>query len=230
MKTCLQIAVLPFFCACGTLSASHPLEPGDHQLGITFGGPFTTSLGPPIPVPNLIAEGRTGLEPFGELPLDINYGVNLTSIAFGLMGVHGGASLHLLEGSGWRPNLAVTERLHLYHNYFDTTKPKDTRMMWGLNELDLTASWGLGRHFVYAGVSNVLDLADPEFLVSPFLGIDLQPKDRRLGFQLETRVLGANFSPEIWDVTWLSLGGEPGHGLISVTASLSWALGQLEER
>ena len=67
MKTRLQIAVLPFFCACGTLSASHPLEPGDHQLGVTFGGPFTTSLGPPIPVPNLIAEGRTGLEP-GRLP------------------------------------------------------------------------------------------------------------------------------------------------------------------
>lgn len=230
MKPILSIAVLPAIAACGTLSASHPLDAGDHRVGVTFGGPFTTSLGPPIPVPNLIVEGRSGLEPLADMPIDINYGVNVTSIAFGLMGVHGGASLHVLEGEGWRPNLAITERLHLYHNYFDTTKPSETRMFWGLNELDLTASWGLGSHYLYAGVSNVLDLADPEFLVSPFVGLDLQPENRRIGFQLETRISGINFSPEIWDVSWLSLGAEPGYGLISVTASLSWALGQLEEK
>ena len=221
---------LPAICSCGTLSAAHPLDAGDQRVGVTFGGPFTTSLGPPIPVPNLILEGRTGLEPIKEMPFDVNYGLNLTAIAFGQMGIHGGASLHVLEGAGWRPNLAITERLHLYHNYFDTTKPKETRMFWGVNEVDLTASWAAGNHFVYAGASNIIDLADPELFLSPFVGVELLPEGRRVGFQLEGRILGANFSPEIWDVSWLTLGGEPGYGLVSITASASWALGKMEEK
>ena len=49
-----------------------------------------------------------------------------------------------------------------------------------------------------------------------------------MAIQLESRVLGANFSPEVWDVTFLTVGEEPGHGLISITASVSWALGTEE--
>ena len=211
---------------CGTLSAARPMEAGEHRVGATFGGPFTTALGPPIPVPNLIIEGRSGLKPVGEKPVDVNYGINATGIAFGQMGLHGGASIHLLEPAGARPGLSVTERLHLYNNYFDQTKPPETRMFWGLNEFDVTASWALREHRLYAGVSDVVDLSDPELLISPFLGVELQPADRRVCFQVESRVLGANFSPEVWDVTWLTLGGTPGYGLVSVTMSASWALGE----
>ena len=60
----------------------------------------------------------------------MNYGLNATAIAFGQLGVHGGASIHLLEGSGKRPSISVTERLHLYNNYLDTTKPLETRKFW----------------------------------------------------------------------------------------------------
>ena len=214
--------------ACGTLNAAHPLQAGEHRVGASFGGPFTPSLGPPIPVPNLIIEARSGLNPLGSMPLDVNYGLNLTAIAFGQMGVHGGASLHLLEGQGKRPSLSVTERLHLYNNYLDKTKPRETRMLWGANEFDITASWKLGGHHFYFGGSNILDLADPELLLSPFVGIDLHPEKKRVAFQIEARVLGANFSPEIWDISWLTLGGEPGYGLISVTVSASWALGKMD--
>ena len=211
---------------CGTFNAARPMEQGEHQVGVTFGGPFTTTLGPPIPVPNIIVEGRSGVQPVAGKPVDINYGLNTTAIAFGLMGLHGGASIHLVEGHGWRPNVSVTERLHLYHNYFDRTKPMETRMFWGLNEFDVTASWALGPHMVYIGGSDVIDLADPELLIGPFLGFEFKPEDRRVGFQLETRILGANFSPDIWDVTWLTIGPEPGQGLISITASASWKLGK----
>jgi hypothetical protein len=202
------------------------MEPGQHRVGATFGGPFTTTLGPAIPVPNLIIEARSGLEPIAGKPLDVNYGLNATAIAFGQLGLHGGASIHLLETDGWRPGLSVTERLHVYNNYMDTTKPLETRMFWGLNELDITASWALGTHRVYVGGSNIVDLADPELLVAPFAGVELKPKNKRVSFQLETRLLGANFSPDIWDITWLTVGEEPGNGLISITASASWALGK----
>jgi len=218
--------LLPAIVACGTLNAAYPLQPGEHRAGVTFGGPFTTSLGPPIPVPNLIIEGRSGMEPIANVPWDINYGLNATAIAFGQMGIHGGASFHLTEGSGWTPSLSVTERLHLYNNYFDTTKPSETRKFWGLNEFDITASWKFGENYLYIGGSDVIDLADPELLISPFVGVHLQPQDKRVAFQLEARVLGANFSPEVWDVSWLSLGGEPGYGLVAITASASWALGK----
>ena len=215
---------------CGTLNAARPMDAGQHRVGVTFGGPFTTALGPPIPVPNLIVEGRSGIEPIAEKPVDLNYGLNITGIAFGQLGLHGGASIHLVENDGWRPGISVTERLHIYNNYFDSTKPLETRMFWGLNELDVTASWALGNHMVYIGGSDIVDLRDPELLVAPFVGVDLQPEGRRVGFQFESRLLGANFSPEIWDVTWLTVGETPGYGLVSITASASWALGGEDAR
>jgi len=211
---------------CGTMSASQPLSSGEHRAGVTFGGPFTTSLGPPIPIPSLVVEGRSGLDPISAFPVDINYGLNATALAFGQLGLHGGASIHLLQPDGWRPGVALTERLYVYNNYLDVTKPMETRMFWGLNQFDVTASWALSDHRIYVGGSDLVDLADPELLVSPFMGVDLRPQGRRVGFQLETRVLGINFSPEIWDISWLTLGGPPGHGLVSITASASWSLGK----
>ncbi len=221
----LYLSSFTLVLGCGTLSAAAPMEPGQHRVGATFGGPFTTNLGPPIPIPNLIVEARSGLEPMAGKPVDINYGVNVTAIAFGLMGVHVGGSVHLLENHNWRPGLSLTERLHLYNNYLDFSKPPETRMLWGLNEFDITASWSVGNHRLYIGGSDILDLSDPEFLIAPFAGVELTPRGDGPTFQLETRILGANFSPEIWDLTWLTVGEEPGYGLISITASASWVLG-----
>jgi hypothetical protein len=221
----LGASALLFTSGCGTMSAAYPLDEGEHRMGVTFGGPFTTTLGPPIPVPNLIVERRSGLAPVQEMPLDVNYGINLTSIAFGQAGVHTGASLHLFKGEGWIPSMSLTERIHVYSNHFDTTKPAETRLPWGLNEADFTLSWALGNHFVYGGASNVVDFADPELLVSPFAGVEFYPNGKSLGIQLEARLHGANFSPDIWDVTWLNVGEEPGWGMLAVTAGVSWTPG-----
>ncbi len=236
MRVVLQNSLLPILACvlagCGTMNAARPLDPGQHMVGVTFGGPFTTSLGPPIPVPNLIVEGRSGLEPIGGKPVDVNYGVNALAAAFGLMGLHGGATVHFLEQDGARPALSVTESVHFYNNWLDNTKPKESRKGWGLNELDVTASWNMGHHLFYLGGSDIIDMADPELLVSPFLGVVLQPEERRFRFQVESRLLGANFSPEVWDLSWLSPGassveGEeaPGRGLVAITLTAAWKLG-----
>ena len=47
----LGASALLFTSGCGTMSAAYPLDEGEHRMGVTFGGPFTTTLGPPIPVP-----------------------------------------------------------------------------------------------------------------------------------------------------------------------------------
>ncbi len=209
---------------CGTMNAARPMQPGTHQVGVNFGGPFTTSLGPPIPIPNLVVEGRSGLKPLGPIPVDVNYGMNLTTLAFGVVGIHGGGSVHLLEQNNALPALSVTERVHVYTNKLDGSKPKESRAWWGLNELDLTASWSMGNHLIYTGVTDHIDMADPELLIGPFVGTELRPKGGHFAWQLETRWIGANFSPEVYDVSWLNT-GDPGHGLFTFTVGAAWTLG-----
>jgi len=218
------VLTLGSLAGCGTMNAARPMPSGEHRVGVHFGGPFTTSLGPPVPIPNLVAEGRSGLQPIGGLPVDVNYGMNLTTLAFGVLGVHGGGSVHLLEPSGRRPALSLTERIHFYNNKLDGSKPKEARAFWGLNELDLTASWAAGNHLIYTGVTDHIDMADPELLIGPFLGTELRPNGGNFAWQLETRWLGANFSPEVYDVSWLNT-GDPGHGLFTFTVGASWRLG-----
>jgi hypothetical protein len=185
LRTFLMSGVLSAFLlgGCGTMNAARPLEAGEHRLGFNFGGPFTTSLGPPIPIPNLVVEGRSGLKPLGTLPIDLNYGLNMTTFAFGVTGFHTGASVHVLEQNGAWPALSVTERVHVYNN-----------------------------------------VLGPEWLISPFFGTELRPKGGRFAWQLESRWLGANFSPDVYDVSWLNT-GDPGHGLFTFTVGASWKLG-----
>ena len=208
---------------CGTMNAARPLDAGEHRVGFNFGGPFTTSLGPPIPVPNFVVEARSGLEPLGSIPVDLNYGLNMTMFAFGVTGLHTGASFHLLEQNGAAPALSVTERLHIYNNVIGS-KPKGTKTFWGLNEFDVTASWLAGHHILYVGMSDAIDFGDPELLISPFLGAELRPKGKGFAWQLESRWLGANYSPEVYDVSWLNT-GDPGHGLFTFTVGASWTIG-----
>ena len=158
------------------MNAARPLDAGQHRVGFTFGGPFTTQLGPPIPAPMLLVEARSGLKPVGAMPLDLNYGLNLTTLAFGDIGIHGGASLHIAQPEGWRPGLVLTERLHVYNNFLDVTKPAESRRLWGINEFDVTATWAINDQRVYFGFTDALDLRDPELLIGPFVGIDLLGK------------------------------------------------------
>jgi len=213
---------------CGTMNAARPLPEGQHQVGLNFGGPFTTTLGPPVPIPNLMVEARSGLKPIASLPIDVNYGINLTPLAFGTLGLHGGGSVHMLEQTGAIPAISMTERIHLYNNYVDWTKPSESRAIWAANELDLTLSWAMGgHHLIYGGMTNHIDMADPELLIGPFIGTEIRPKNGPFAWQFESRWVGANFSPEVYDVSWLNT-GDPGHGLFTFTVGAAWTLGTKE--
>ena len=207
--------------SCGALNTARPLDQGEHRLGITGGGAVLKALGPPIPLPNIVIEGQTGLTPVKDRPLDINYGINTTAIAFGTMGIHVGFSHLLTKQVGVMPAMSITERIHFYNNWLDTTKESSMRKGFLLNQIDLTASWALDRHLGYVGVANYIDVADPELTLAPFAGIQWNSK-KKLFLQAETRYLAVNRQPEIVDVPFATLG----YGALSVTGSIGWSLGK----
>lgn len=215
-------AVCVVAAGCGTLNGARPLDDGQHVVGATFGGPVLMALGPPIPVPNLVVEGRSGLPRLWDLPLDVNYGLNLTAAAFGVMGVHGGVSMLVIDGDGWTPSLAVTERLYLNHNYFDLTKEAEARDFSLVEQGDVTLGWRLGNHLLYSGLGLYFDFGAPSLLLGPFLGTEIRPGGASFHMQVEVRHMGATFDPEISDVEFLS----PGTGVISFTFSVGWTLGE----
>ena len=89
MSRHVRLAALLTLCAsltastgCMTMSGARPLYPGQHQAGVTVGGPMV-ELGSPLPLPNAVIEGRSGLTYLNKRPLDLNYGLNATAIALG---------------------------------------------------------------------------------------------------------------------------------------------------
>jgi len=61
--------------ACTTTHSARTVGQGNLGVGVSLGGPLLTSLGPPIPVPNLFAGVRYGLRD----DLDLSAHTNLTS-------------------------------------------------------------------------------------------------------------------------------------------------------
>ena len=212
--------LIGFSFGCGALNTARPLDKGKHAVGLTFGGLFITQLGPPMPLPNLVVEGKTGLDPVGDHPLEVNYGINTTALAFGIVGFHGGVTTLLSEQKGWVPSVSVMERLHFYNNYLDTTKPSETRGAFALNQVDVTLGWDIKRHVGYVGMANYLDLMDPELNMTPFAGFAYQTK-KRFFWQLETRYMAMNRKQDIDDVA--IYGGE--RGGFAATVSAGWKLG-----
>jgi hypothetical protein len=219
MRLVLLIISL-FMSACGALNTARPLAKGEHKMGVTGGGAVLKALGPPIPLPNLVVEGQSGLSPIQGRPLDVNYGLNTTALAFGTIGLHGGVSHLLMEQNGGVPSLSVTDRLHFYNNWLDNTKESDMRKAFFLNQVDLTAGWNIKRHLGYVGVANYLDIADPELTLAPFAGIQLNSK-KNVFVQAEIWYLAINRQPEIVDVPFVTFG----YGAISVTGSVGFTFG-----
>lgn len=215
--TCIFILIT--LSACGSLHNARPLDQGEQKIGVTMGGVVLTQLGPPIPLPNMVLEGQTGIKPLASRATDLNYGMNLTGLAFGTVGMHVGAGHLLFEQKGARPSLSVMERVHFYNNWLDTTKDSSVRTGYLLNQIDLTAAWDINRHLGYIGIADYIDVPNPELTLAPFAGLVYQGKGRFFT-QAEARYLAINRKPDIVDVSFL--GAEK--GALSTTLSLGWTL------
>ena len=204
---------------CGTMHSARPLDAGEHAMGVTLGGPMVQFSGAYIPLPNLNLEGKSGLKPLLDRPLDVNYGMNLTGLAFGIVGLHGGLSWQLVEENKVIPAITVGNRLWVNNNFLDLSKEWGDRRVWVVDQLEFTFSYALGRHLVYFGLAQYLDFAQPDLLLTPFVGTEIQAS-KRLALQIEIRHFALNKQQSVQALTWLS----PGTGALGLNLGFKYAL------
>ncbi len=206
------------------MPGARPLHPGEHQVGVTIGGPLVVSGGSNIPLPNAIVEGRSGLTYLAQKPLDLNYGVNATALGFGIAQLHVGASWMMLTQEGARPALSLTNRLFVGTNALSPQeKAPGTKRAWGADQLELSASYLLGQQLVYVSLSQYTDLGLPGLLLTPALGamFDFGESD---GFKLmvEARYYAINQHKDLTTITWTS----GPRGALGLGFGFSYAFGQ----
>jgi hypothetical protein len=209
---------------CSTLNTAKPLSPGQHEVAATMGGPLTQVSGNYIPLPNSVIEGRSGLITIAERPLDLNYGLYLTPIAFGQMGVHVGGSYLLWDQKDRLPALSLSDRLYFFHNYFDTAKPDYGRGSVFVHQLEATLSYEIGSFLTYGGLANYADLSDLNLMLTPFLGAELPTGLDGFKLQLEARYYAANRSRLIESVKFYNF--ESGNGGFGMNFGFIWEIGQ----
>ena len=222
LASCLLTTLLG---ACMTLPGARPLSPGEHEVGVTVGGPFVEFGGANVPLPNAIVEGRSGIATLRNRPLDLQYGLNATAIGFGIAQLHLGASYLLLEQENAIPAISLTNRIFFATNALTPQdKAPGTKQAWGAHQLELTASYLVKGQLLYLGVSQYTDLGYPQLLLSPALGVQFDPGEKKRGIQflLEARYYAVNQTKELTTVSWTSAP----RGAIGVGFGLSYKFGQ----
>lgn len=203
LRRCLTL--VPLLAGCGTMNSARPLAEGEHAFGLTFGGPLLKLGGTPIPLPNAVIEGRSGLPALKDHPFDLNYGINLTAATFGVAQMHAGASLQLLAQQGGIPAVSLSDRLFFATNGLD--RRKEDHGAWGMDQVELTASWALQQQLVYGGLAQYTDFANPRLLLTPFLGAQLDfGRPGGFGLQLEARYFGVTALQETNTLKWVTFG------------------------
>jgi hypothetical protein len=218
------IAVLTTVAGCSTLSGARPLEPGRHELGVVLGGPVAELFGAPIPFPNVVVGGRSGLGRIADRPFDLGYGLNATALPFGVVAAHGDLGWLAYDQHGAAPAITVRNRLFLATNLpaagFKEGSPAGA---WGADQLELITSWKLDEHVVYAAVGQALDFKRPGLLITPALGASIDPGDvGGLRFQLEARWWAVNRLHDLSLIQWVP--GTP--GAIGIHLGVAWGFGE----
>jgi hypothetical protein len=214
---------LALLAGCATLTTARPLEPGAHAVGVVFGG-GVVNLGAPIPLPNLIVEGRHGVAAPGGHEIDVGWGANATSLAFGILSLHGGGAVLLADQAGARPALSLGNRL-----WFATNLPglgsrvSPTPEVWAADQVELTASWLAGQHLPYVSVSQYFDFGNPALTLTPAVGAVWDFREPGgLALQTELRWFGVGVPDDGSEVSWI-----PGNtGIIGLDVGLSGRFGR----
>lgn len=219
------LLLLPALVGCATLTGARPLEPGQHELGVNLGGGVVMLDGSPIPLPNVLVQGRSGVARPLDRPLDVSYGVDLTGLPFGILPLEVGGDWLLIDQSGAWPALAVTNNVWLATNAPGLPYKEDPRFqLWAADQLELNASWYVGKQLLHVGLAEYLDFGAPSLALSPSVGarFDPSPKDHG-GMQLhaEARWYGVNRTQEVDTVAWATTP----HGIFGATLGVSWIFG-----
>jgi hypothetical protein len=216
----LALAAAP---GCATLNTARPLAPGEHAVGLVVGGGLV-DLGAPIPLPNVVVEGRHGVAELGTRPLDVGWGLNATALAFGIVSVHGGGSVLLAHQSGALPAVSVGNRLWLASNVLGTaSRPDPVQQLWAADQLEVTASWLAGNQLPYLSLSEYLDFGNPALTLTPAAGCVFDFREPGgVVLQTEVRWYGLGVPDAASTVDWV-----PGStGVLGVSVGLSKRFGR----
>ena len=191
-------------CACGTMNTARPLDKGQTAIGLSLGGPMVEFGGAFVPLPNAILEGKTGMKPINGHNWDVNYGINLTALAFDQAGLHAGASYQLQNQNGNIPAISLGNRLFLYNNYPSPASTEEGKGIWANDEINATFSWKIGKQMVYTGISQYFDLSAPSLTLTPFVGCELFHSGLTNGFalQFELRNYAVGRNPTVNTAKW----------------------------
>jgi len=190
---------------CITAPSARPLAKGEHEVGLSLGGPVFALGSLRLPIPNAVAEGRSGVAELAGRPLDVNYGLNLTALPFGVFQVHGGASWLALEQNGAIPAVSVSDRVFLASNPLGVIGELPRSLgFWAMNQTEVTASWMVGQQLLYVGLGQYTDLRSPALTLTPLVGarFDLGAPGGTL-FGLELRWFAVNKSTLLNTVQWV---------------------------
>ena len=200
------VLLLALGSGCATFSGARPLDPGQTEIGVSMGGPVL-NLGGPLPIPNLVLQGRHGIaKPLGR-NLDIAYGLNLTGLAFGILQGHVGVNGMLIHQRKAAPALAVT-----YNQFFATnapglpSKPAGEPGGWAANQVEFNFSWLIKEQLIYTGIAQYTDFLNPQLSLTPSVGVvlDTSPKkDGGLRVHFDFRWYAMNRGNQFDAVPWV---------------------------
>ena len=218
-----MIALLLGLTGCATFTGARPLEPGQHEVGASLGGPFVSALGIVTPLPMLIAQGRSGVAMVGDRPFDLSYGMNLTGLPFGILQGHVGVAWELLAQAGWVPALAISTRVFLASNplWFGVERSELAVSFWAANQTELLASWMPGGQLIYTGLAQYTDFGAPSLLLTPILGTELDFGLGGFRLQIETRYFAVGRSSTTQNVNWFP-GGRGGAGALGFSLGFGY--------
>ena len=173
---------------CSVAHTARPLGKGNSAVHASVGGPVVGVGSPDTPLPLATVTFKHGVTDRADVY--VGWHVLETFINEGNLFFDVGASYYLFDQKGARPGLSGAFTLSPFIN---------KRSAWAMVDLQVTASWAIGRrerHLVYIGAhhafmpSRTEGVAEPTapFSFSPYLGGQLRlGKKRRLGLGLEVK-------------------------------------------
>lgn len=209
---------------CAQVRQVRPLEPGRTSVSVGFGGqlaqvPHSDFY---VPVPMVNAGFNHGL----SRHFDVEAGLQLTHLVFGMAALDYGVNWRPLLPSGLRPGLAISPGLNVLS---DIAQP-DLETLRVYPELGLTLSWEtLDNWYTYAGAETWAELArvrsDGHPQPSPllpvcYLGQTFGAEDWQV--QVEGRLYTPHLSNDGRLPTFL---GVDNHGIFGVFVGVSYSFG-----
>jgi hypothetical protein len=183
---CALLAAALAGAGCSTAHTARPLGKGNQALHLSIGGPVAGVGRPKYYVPLTTLTWKAGLSDRADVFL--GWHVLDTFVNNGNVSLDVGASYYFLDQKKARPGLSAA---------FTVSPLFNRESGWASFDLQLTASWAIGRkerHLLYAGFHNYFTpvraqlVPTPLYSWSPYIGgqLRLGPK-RGLGLSLELK-------------------------------------------